>query len=393
MIQIHQDNSTNLAKLEAMLQDDPAKHLYRLDRAAFTDEQLFELEMKYIFEGNWVYLAHESQIPNVNDFLTVYIGRQPVVITRSKDGKLNALANTCTHRGAVLCRLKKGNKSSFTCPFHGWTFNNKGKLLKVKDQSPDAGYPPSFNCEGSHDLVKLGAFESYRGFLFGSVNPDVAPLSGVPGRDHQDHRHDRRSGARRHRSAARRLDLHLRWQLEAAGRERRRRLPRLGRALELRRHHRAPRCRRQGRQRQGDERRRLGQARRRLVLVQERPHAAVDQLVEPGGPAAVRQAPRVDREVRRGQGRLDAAQVAQPVPVPERLPDGPVQLADPRRAADLGEQERGDDLLHRAQRRAAQKRANDACASTRTSSTPPAWPRPTTSRSSVPASTVSRPAP
>ena len=177
MIQIHQDNSTSLAKLDAMLQDDPTNHLYRLDRAAFTDEQLFELEMKYIFEGNWVYLAHESQIPNVNDYLTVFIGRQPVVITRSKDGKLNALANTCTHRGAVLCRFKKGNKSSFTCPFHGWTFSNTGKLLKVKDQTPDAGYPPSFNCEGSHDLVKLGAFESYRGFLFGSVNPDVAPLS------------------------------------------------------------------------------------------------------------------------------------------------------------------------------------------------------------------------
>jgi hypothetical protein len=75
VIQIHQDNSASLAKLEAMLQDDPAKHLYRLDRAVFTDEQLFELELKYIFEGNWVYLAHESQIPNVNDYLTVHIGR------------------------------------------------------------------------------------------------------------------------------------------------------------------------------------------------------------------------------------------------------------------------------------------------------------------------------
>ena len=75
MIQIQQDNSMNLAKLDAMLEEDPVKHLYRVDRAAFTDEQLFELELKYIFEGNWVYLAHESQIANVNDFLTVYIGR------------------------------------------------------------------------------------------------------------------------------------------------------------------------------------------------------------------------------------------------------------------------------------------------------------------------------
>ncbi|CAN5498297.1 benzoate 1,2-dioxygenase large subunit [soil metagenome] len=176
MIPIYPVAHTGAPNLDALLQDDPVNHLYRLDRSVFTDEQLFDLEMKHIFEGNWVYLAHESQIANVNDYLTVYIGRQPVVITRSKDGQLNALANTCTHRGAILCRHKKGNKASFTCPFHGWTFSNKGKLLKVKDNNAEAGYPPSFNCEGSHDLHALGAFENYRGFLFGSVNPDVAPL-------------------------------------------------------------------------------------------------------------------------------------------------------------------------------------------------------------------------
>ena len=48
-------------------------------------------ELKYIYEGNWVYLAHESQLPNVNDFLTVYIGRQPVVVTRSKDGQIEGV--------------------------------------------------------------------------------------------------------------------------------------------------------------------------------------------------------------------------------------------------------------------------------------------------------------
>jgi len=175
--QINQDTQLKIAKLEAMLEEDPAKHVYRIDRAAFTDEELFELEMKHIFEGNWIFLAHETQIPNPNDYLSVYVGRQPVIITRDRNGELHAMANTCTHRGAVLARHKKGNKSSFTCPFHGWTFNNTGKLLKVKDQSADAGYPEHFNKNGSHDLVKLGAFESYRGFLFGSVNPNVVPLT------------------------------------------------------------------------------------------------------------------------------------------------------------------------------------------------------------------------
>jgi benzoate/toluate 1,2-dioxygenase alpha subunit len=149
---------------------------YQLHRSVFTDEELFELEMKYIFEGNWIYLAHESQIPNINDYYTLTMGRQPVVIARNKNGELNAFLNTCTHRGATLCRYKKGNKSSYTCPFHGWTFNNSGKLLKVKDPE-NAGYPDSFNCDGSHNLKHIAKFENYKGFLFGSLNADVKPLS------------------------------------------------------------------------------------------------------------------------------------------------------------------------------------------------------------------------
>jgi benzoate/toluate 1,2-dioxygenase subunit beta len=44
------------------------------------------------------------------------------------------------HRGAMICRRKTDNRTTLTCPFHGWTFRNDGTLLKVKD--PDgAGYP------------------------------------------------------------------------------------------------------------------------------------------------------------------------------------------------------------------------------------------------------------
>lgn len=158
------------------MQDDAQAGLFRCRRDIFTNEDLFALEMKHIFEGNWVYLAHESQIPDVNDYYTTWIGRQPIVITRDKTGTLNAVINACAHKGAMLCRRKQGNKGSFTCPFHGWTFANTGKLLKVKD-AKTTQYPDQFNTDGSHDLTRVARFESYRGFLFGSLNPDVAPLT------------------------------------------------------------------------------------------------------------------------------------------------------------------------------------------------------------------------
>jgi benzoate/toluate 1,2-dioxygenase subunit alpha len=162
--------------LDAAVADDSASGVHRVSREIFTDPELFELEMKHIFEGNWIYLAHESQIPNKNDYFTTYMGRQPIFVARNKDNDINAFINACSHRGSMICRHKRGNKATFTCPFHGWTFSNSGRLLKVKD--PDgAGYPDRFNKEGSHDLTKIARFESYRGFLFGSLNPDVKSLA------------------------------------------------------------------------------------------------------------------------------------------------------------------------------------------------------------------------
>ena len=60
------------------------------------------------------------------------MGRQPIFIARNKEGELNAFINACSHRGAMLCRFKSGNKATYTCPFHGWTFNNSGKLLRSR---------------------------------------------------------------------------------------------------------------------------------------------------------------------------------------------------------------------------------------------------------------------
>ncbi|WBQ17625.1 Rieske 2Fe-2S domain-containing protein [Sphingobium yanoikuyae] len=164
-----------LERIETSVVDDKERGLFRCRRDIFTDPEMFDAEMKHIFEGNWVFMAHESQIPENNDYFTTWIGRQPVVVTRDKTGELHAMINACAHRGAMLCRRKHGNKGSFTCPFHGWTFNNAGKLLKVKD-GKYGDYPASFDTEGSHDLTKVARFGNYRGFLFGSLNPDVVSL-------------------------------------------------------------------------------------------------------------------------------------------------------------------------------------------------------------------------
>ena len=168
-------NAVLKQRISTAVVDDPETGIFRCRRDVFTDPEIFEREMKYIFERSWVYLGHESQVANKNDFFSTWIGRVPIILTRSKDGEINALVNACAHRGAKLCRKKRGNLPMLVCPFHGWSFRNDGTLLMAKDKSTGA-YPESFDRDGSHDLTRV-RLENYRGFLFGSMNADVEPLA------------------------------------------------------------------------------------------------------------------------------------------------------------------------------------------------------------------------
>jgi phenylpropionate dioxygenase-like ring-hydroxylating dioxygenase large terminal subunit len=103
----------------------------RVHRSIYTDPLIFELEMTHIFGGVWCYLAHESQLPRPDDYITAQLGLRPLIVVRDSGGKLRALFNRCTHRGARVCRETRGNARTFQCPYHGWTYFNSGKLRGV----------------------------------------------------------------------------------------------------------------------------------------------------------------------------------------------------------------------------------------------------------------------
>ncbi|MFG1172256.1 anthranilate 1,2-dioxygenase large subunit [Erwiniaceae bacterium CAU 1747] len=153
--------------IEKSLDFRPEEGVYRIARAMFTDEALFDLEMELIFEQQWIFACHESQIPNPHDFITVQAGRQPMLITRDGKGQLHALSNTCQHRGATLTRVTQGNQSTFTCPFHAWCYKSDGALAKVK---APAEYGSDFDKK-CHSL-KQARIESYHGFVFISLNTE-----------------------------------------------------------------------------------------------------------------------------------------------------------------------------------------------------------------------------
>lgn len=161
------------AELRGMLRED-GDGLCRLDRRIYTDPGIFEMEMTRIWERTWIYLAHESQIPDPGDFITTHAGRHPLIVNRDRDGQINAMVNSCTHRGAQVCRVSKGNARVFSCPYHGWAFAQDGGLIAAKEEA-EGGYPASFD-KSALGLQHMPRLEVYRGFVFGCFDAGVEPL-------------------------------------------------------------------------------------------------------------------------------------------------------------------------------------------------------------------------
>ncbi|WP_206435515.1 aromatic ring-hydroxylating oxygenase subunit alpha [Siminovitchia acidinfaciens] len=181
----------------------------RVHRSVYTDPDIYKMEMTKVFGDTWVYLAHESEIPEKNDYKTGYLGPRPIIITRNRNEVIRALFNRCTHRGATICRVEKGNARSFTCPYHGWNFSNEGKLNGVPWGQ---AYGENFD-KNELNLIQVPRVESYKGFIFGTMNESAPSLEEHLGnaRELLDQWIDRYDGNLIVRNSAHRMTLNGNW--------------------------------------------------------------------------------------------------------------------------------------------------------------------------------------
>jgi len=162
-------------RLADLIDDRPADGVFRVHRAIFDDDELFDLEMRTIFEGGWVFLGLASQADQPNDFFTSWAGRVPILVARDGEGTLNAFVNSCPHKGARIAQTMAGNTRLHVCAYHSWTFDSAGRNRGIKQKAAGC-YAAAFD-DASHDLTRLPAFADYRGFLFGSLSANVPPLA------------------------------------------------------------------------------------------------------------------------------------------------------------------------------------------------------------------------
>lgn len=148
---------------------------HRVHRDVYVDPAIFDLEMERIWGQAWIYVGHESQVPNKGDYYATTIGREPVVMTRGRDGAVHVIYNRCAHKGAKVLSDGCGHAKGFRCPYHGWTYNLDGTLQGVPAKAGYDGTGFDMNDPQFH-MRSVAQVESYRGFVFACMSPDTVDL-------------------------------------------------------------------------------------------------------------------------------------------------------------------------------------------------------------------------
>ncbi|WP_425640728.1 aromatic ring-hydroxylating oxygenase subunit alpha [Marinomonas gallaica] len=143
----------------------------RVHKALYSDPEIFEEELDKVFQNTWIYIGHESEVPEAGSFKTAFVGRHPVILSRDRKKNLHVLLNRCRHRGATVCEGRKGKTKAFTCPYHGWGYGLDGGLRAI---------PKAEEYEGVLDKNDLPLeslrHESYQGLVFATFKDDIEPL-------------------------------------------------------------------------------------------------------------------------------------------------------------------------------------------------------------------------
>ncbi|MPZ35035.1 MAG: Rieske 2Fe-2S domain-containing protein [Rhodospirillales bacterium] len=164
-------------ELKEFIIDDRGNGIFRINRQAFTDPEILDVERREIFDRTWLYAAHVSEVAKPGAFVTRRVGGRPVIVTCDASGKPHVFLNSCPHRGNLVCLEKSGSARALTCFYHAWSFDLSGKLLGVPDAE---AYTPAFKRE-EMGLKSVPRMENYRGMIFISYDAGIESLESYLG--------------------------------------------------------------------------------------------------------------------------------------------------------------------------------------------------------------------
>ena len=145
-----------------------------LDEASFLPPDFygrdshFVLEKERVLKNNWLVVGRWEQVEKRGDYFTIDLLEEPLLIVRDKN-KVKALSNVCLHRAGPVAK-GSGNRKSFTCPYHLWSYALDGSFKA----SPFMDMAKNFNKKNC-SLNEFPVTE-WQGFIFVNLSKNAAPL-------------------------------------------------------------------------------------------------------------------------------------------------------------------------------------------------------------------------
>lgn len=128
-------------------------------------------EWKHLWTRTWQIAGRESDVRNVGDYFRYNVGPESLIIVRSEDQSLRAFYNTCQHRGTRLVTEDFGNRRTFRCPFHSWSWKINGQLAHLTDRETFREQAAARNL----DLPEVRV-DTWGGFVFICMDDKAPPL-------------------------------------------------------------------------------------------------------------------------------------------------------------------------------------------------------------------------
>ncbi len=105
---------------------------YSLPQPFYTDARVFALDLDRVFRRQWIFVGSGREISEPGDYFTIEIGPDSLIIARDGDGAVQALYNTCRHRGSRICHETRGKAKHLVCPYHRWVYAHDGGLIHAR---------------------------------------------------------------------------------------------------------------------------------------------------------------------------------------------------------------------------------------------------------------------
>jgi phenylpropionate dioxygenase-like ring-hydroxylating dioxygenase large terminal subunit len=169
------DDGEAIARQILAQQSDNAARAETLPAEAYNSDAFFRIEAQKVLREDWLFVGHVAQLPNENDYFTLDVVGEPLLVVRNAQG-IRVMSNVCLHRWVPIAS-GSGNSRVFVCPFHNWSYNTEGKLTGAPSMQQAEGFD-RHDCQLPqirHEIVAGMIFITFSATL-ASLSDRLGPL-------------------------------------------------------------------------------------------------------------------------------------------------------------------------------------------------------------------------